>query len=158
MHAPLLAFGFVWMVVATLIGMVLGAKHDTHLETLRQYARDGKLAAYNEATEKYQAGATAHGHSFLFAVILVFGGNDCDKIALCSSHHSFHPVCADLLHDFVDRFRAQSDSPAYDGCRSGIFLDCDYRRLRFRHDGFVAEGRTSRCRPALQPHPTWKSA
>jgi Flp pilus assembly protein TadB len=71
MHAPLLAFGFVWMVVATLIGMVLGAKHDTHLETLRQYARDGKLAAYNEATEKYQAGATAHGHSFLFAVILV---------------------------------------------------------------------------------------
>jgi hypothetical protein len=71
MHAGLLAFGFTWMIVAALIGIVLGAKHDNHLEKLRQYAKDGNLVAYNQDTEKYKAGATVHAHSFLFSVILV---------------------------------------------------------------------------------------
>jgi hypothetical protein len=71
MHAGLLAFGFTWMIVAALIGIVIGAKHDNHLEKLRQYAKEGNLVAYNQDTEKYKAGATAHAHSFQFSVILV---------------------------------------------------------------------------------------
>lgn len=71
MHTVLLAFGFSWMIVAALIGIVLGARHDGHLERLDQFAKQGNLAAYNEETQKYKAGATTHGHSFLFAVIMV---------------------------------------------------------------------------------------
>lgn len=71
MHAVLLAFGFSWMIVAAVIGIVLGAKHDGHLDRLGQHAKQGNLVAYNEETQRYKAGATAHGHSFLFAVILV---------------------------------------------------------------------------------------
>jgi hypothetical protein len=71
MHSVLLAFGFSWMIVAALIGIVLGARHDGHLERLGHAARQGDLAAYNEATQNYKAGATTHGHSFLFAVVMV---------------------------------------------------------------------------------------
>ncbi len=71
MHAGLVAFGFVWMIVAAMIGLVLGAKHDGHLEKLRQYAKDGDLVAYHRDTEKYKAGATVHAHSFLFSVVLI---------------------------------------------------------------------------------------
>ena len=71
MHAGLLAFGFTWMIVAALVGIVLGAKHDHHLEKLRQYAKEGNLAAYHQDTETYKAGATVHAHSFLFSVVLV---------------------------------------------------------------------------------------
>lgn len=71
MHAALLAFGFFWMIVGAIIGVVLGAKHDGHLERLGQYAKQGNLVAYNEETQKYKAGATAHGHTFLFALVMV---------------------------------------------------------------------------------------
>jgi|SRR5208282_2328870 len=71
MHSGLLAFGFTWMIVAALIGIVLGAKHDNHLEKLREYAKEGNLVAYNRDTEAYKAGATVHAHSFLFSVILI---------------------------------------------------------------------------------------
>jgi hypothetical protein len=71
MHAALLAFGFSWMIAAAIIGIVLGAKHDNHLERLSQLAKQGNLVGYNEEAQKYKAGATAHGHSFLFAVVLV---------------------------------------------------------------------------------------
>lgn len=71
MHAALLAFGFSWMIVAAVIGIILGAKHDGHLERLDQLAKQGNLVAYNEETQRYKAGATTHGHSFLFAVIMV---------------------------------------------------------------------------------------
>ena len=71
MHAVLLAFGFSWMIVAAVIGIVLGAKHDGHLERLEQLAKQGNLTAYNKETQNYKAGATTHGHSFLFAVVMV---------------------------------------------------------------------------------------
>lgn len=71
MHAALLAFGFSWMIVAAIIGIVLGAKHDGYLERLGQHAKQGNLVAYNEETQRYKAGATAHGHSFLFATVMV---------------------------------------------------------------------------------------
>jgi hypothetical protein len=71
MHAALLAFGFSWMIVAAVIGIILGAKHDGHLERLGQLAKQGNLVGYNEETQKYKAGATTHGHSFLFAVVMI---------------------------------------------------------------------------------------
>lgn len=85
MHAGLLAFGFVWMIVATLIGMVLGARHDNHLKELRQCANGGDLVAYNERTEAFQAWTTAHAHSFLFSVILVL-------VAMIVTRLPFPPV------------------------------------------------------------------
>jgi hypothetical protein len=85
MHAGLLAFGFTRMIAAALIGLVIGAKHDNHLEKLRQYAKEGNLVAYNQDTEKYKAGATAHAHSFLFSVILVL-------VAMVVARLPFPPV------------------------------------------------------------------
>jgi hypothetical protein len=59
------------MIVAALIGLFFGSRHDRHLENLRRHAEEGNLIAYNRDTEKYKAGATAHAHSFLFSVIVV---------------------------------------------------------------------------------------
>ena len=49
------------MIVAALVGIVLGAKQDNHLEKLRQYAKDENLVADNQDTEKYKAGAITQG-------------------------------------------------------------------------------------------------
>jgi len=90
MHSGLLAFGFTWMIVAALIGIVLGAKHDNHLEKLRQYAKEGNLVAYHQDTEAYKAVATAHAHTFLFSVILVL-------VALILGKLPFPPVVNETI-------------------------------------------------------------
>jgi len=59
------------MIVAALIGLVFGAKHDGHIARLAAQAGQGDLQAHNQETQSFKAGSTAHGHAFLFAVLIV---------------------------------------------------------------------------------------
>jgi len=71
MSAVLLAFGFSWMIVSALIGLVLGAGHDGHISRLAAQAGQGDLLGHNREAQTFKTRATAHGHSFLFAVVTV---------------------------------------------------------------------------------------
>ncbi len=67
----LLVFGFCWMIVAALIGLVLGGRHLRYDEDLALAARTNDLAGYNARQRAFQARATAHAHSFLWSVIAI---------------------------------------------------------------------------------------
>jgi len=64
----LVAFGFCWMVVAALIGLYLGAKHQGHIEQLEAAANSGNLASYHQAFEAYKWRSTVHAHGMLFSL------------------------------------------------------------------------------------------
>lgn len=67
----LLTFGFCWMIVAAMIGLVLGAGHVRHDEELALAAKAGDLVGYNARLLWFNAQATAHGHSFLWSVTAI---------------------------------------------------------------------------------------
>ena len=71
MSAFLLAFGFSWMIVSALIGLVLGAGHDGHIARLATQAEQGDLSSHNQEAQAFKTRATAHGHSFQFSVLMV---------------------------------------------------------------------------------------
>jgi len=59
------------MIVAALIGAVIGVKHERHIEQLGLLAKRGSLAEFHSELEKFKAVSTAHAHSFLFCVVLI---------------------------------------------------------------------------------------
>ena len=64
----LIAFGFGWMVVAALIGLYLGARHEHHLEQLRSAAEIGNLSEYYRIFEAYKWRSSVHAHGMLFSL------------------------------------------------------------------------------------------
>lgn len=64
----LIAFGFGWMVVAALLGLYLGAKHEGHLKDLESAAASGCLAQYHRTFETYKWRASIHAHGMLFSL------------------------------------------------------------------------------------------
>ena len=64
----LIAFGFGWMVVAALIGLHLGARHEGHIEQLRSAAARGDLPEYHRMFEAFKWRGTVHAHGMLFAL------------------------------------------------------------------------------------------
>lgn len=67
----LVAFGFAWMVVAALIGLFLGAKHENHNEALASAAACGNFVEYHRIFEAYKWRSSVHGHSMLFSLSAV---------------------------------------------------------------------------------------
>jgi hypothetical protein len=70
----LMAFGFGWMVVAALIGLYLGAKHESHLGHLAAAAASGDLVEYHKVFDRYKWRASVHAHGMLFALSSVVVG------------------------------------------------------------------------------------
>jgi hypothetical protein len=64
----LIAFGFGWMVVAALIGLYLGAKHERQTDRLRSAAASGNLPEYHRVFEAYKWHSSVHAHGMLFAL------------------------------------------------------------------------------------------
>lgn len=67
-NLTLIAFGFGWMVVAALLGLYLGAKHEGHLGDLGQAAARGDLASYHRIFEAYKWRSSVHAHGMLFSL------------------------------------------------------------------------------------------
>jgi len=67
-NVSLIAFGFGWMVVAALLGLYLGAKHEGHLVDLENAAGSGSLARYHRTFEAYKWRSSIHAHGMLFSL------------------------------------------------------------------------------------------
>lgn len=78
----LIAFGFVWMVVAALFGLILGSKHDDHVQSLIRAAGQMDLSKFYDDLESYKWRATVHAHGMLFSLTSVV-------IGLCLPHIGF---------------------------------------------------------------------
>ena len=70
----LIAFGFSWMVVAALLGLYLGARHETHLENLAGLAERGDLAGFYKTFEAFQWRTSVHAHGMLFSLSAIAVG------------------------------------------------------------------------------------
>ncbi len=64
----LVAFGFGWMVVAALIGLFLGAKHESHVDQLEAAAVSGNLVRYHQIFDAYKWRSSVHAHGMLFSL------------------------------------------------------------------------------------------
>lgn len=73
-NVTLIAFGFGWMVVAALLGLYLGARHEGHLGALEKSAVRGDLASYHRTFEAYKWRSSIHAHGMLFALSSVAVG------------------------------------------------------------------------------------
>lgn len=67
----LIMFGFSWMVVAAIIGLLLAKRHETTVVDLGKIAATGNLAEYHRVYEIYKHHKIVHVHSFLFSVVAV---------------------------------------------------------------------------------------
>jgi len=70
----LLLFGFLWMVVAAIIGFLLAKRHEMALVDLERIAATGNLAEYHRVNDIYKWNKTVHAHTFLFSVVTVTVG------------------------------------------------------------------------------------
>lgn len=70
----LIMFGYCWMVVAALIGLLLAKRHETTLADLERIAAAGDLAEYHRVNDGYKWNKTVHAHSFLFSTVAVTVG------------------------------------------------------------------------------------
>lgn len=70
----LIGFGFLWMAVAALIGLYLGAKHDLHLAALNTSAVLGDLLDYHARFDEYKWRTTMHAHGMLFSLSAIVAG------------------------------------------------------------------------------------
>ena len=86
----LIAFGFGWMVVAALLGLYLGAKHQSHIDHLGNAASAGDLVRYHQEFESYKWRSSVHAHGMLFALSSV-------GVGLVLSRKGFESVPAEAL-------------------------------------------------------------
>ena len=67
----LLLFGFSWMVVSAIIGLLLAKRHEATVEDLGVIAARGDLAEYHRVEVEYKWKKLVHVHAFLFSVVAV---------------------------------------------------------------------------------------
>lgn len=67
----LVMFGFSWMVMGAIIGLLLAKRHETAVGDLEKIAASGNLAEYHRVGEVYKWHKLVHVHSFLFSVVAV---------------------------------------------------------------------------------------
>lgn len=83
MATILILFGFCWMVVAAIIGVLLAKRHETSVGQLEELAAKGNLAEYHRVNVGYKWNKTVHAHSFLFSVVAV-----CIGLAMARMNYS----------------------------------------------------------------------
>ena len=67
----LVMFGYSWMVMAAIIGLLLAKRHETTLGDLERIAATGNLSEYHRVNDGYKWNKTVHAHAFLFSVVSV---------------------------------------------------------------------------------------
>jgi hypothetical protein len=70
----LIAFGFGWMVIAALLGLYLGARHESHTDELQAAAASGNLLRYHQVFDAYKWRSSVHAHGMLFSLSSVVVG------------------------------------------------------------------------------------
>ncbi len=70
----LVMFGFSWMVMAAIIGLLLAKRHEVAVGSLEKIAATGNLAEYHRVYDAYKWNKLVHVHSFLFSVVAVCVG------------------------------------------------------------------------------------
>lgn len=86
----LLAFGFFWIIVGSLIGLSQGLKHSQHLVKLEELATAGDLLGYHHVLSGFKQRTTAHTHSMLFPLVAIV-------IALSMPQTTYHDTSLALL-------------------------------------------------------------
>jgi len=90
MATALILFGFVWMVVAALIGLLLARRHELAQVQLEEIAAKGKLIDYHRVDAVYKWNKTVHAHAFLFSIVAVL-------IGLALSRMNYPEAVTDVL-------------------------------------------------------------
>lgn len=67
----LLGFGFFWMVVGCVLGMVQGIKHIGHHARLDVLAKAGDLRGYHQESSAFKHRTTTHTHTILFSLVAI---------------------------------------------------------------------------------------
>ena len=93
----LISFGFGWMVVAALIGLYLGAKHEGHIEQLRSAAASGSLPEYHRIFEAYKWRSSVHAHGMLFSLSSIGVGSVLSHDGLSKAFHSVELLIGTLI-------------------------------------------------------------
>ncbi len=70
----LVMFGYSWMVMAAIIGLLLAKRHETTLGDLERIAATGNLSEYHRVNDGYKWNKTVHAHAFLFSMVSVTVG------------------------------------------------------------------------------------
>jgi hypothetical protein len=70
----LIAFGFSWMLVAALIGLYLGVRHEAHGLGLARDAESGNLIEYHRRFDAYKWRSSIHAHAMLFSLSSIVVG------------------------------------------------------------------------------------
>ena len=86
----LLGFGFLWMIVGSLVGFSQGLKHEQHHSELEALASAGDLPGYHRALCAFKHKTTTHTHSMLFPLVAIV-------IALSMSQLAFTESFSTLL-------------------------------------------------------------
>lgn len=71
MSTYLLFFGFSWMVVAALIGLVQGVRHARVTARLDALAHSKDVEAYHREVTQFRGNIAVHAHAFLFSVVCI---------------------------------------------------------------------------------------
>ncbi len=67
----LLGFGFFWMIVACVLGLIQGVRHEGHLDRLALLADAGDLRGYHRELSEFKHRTTTHTHSVLFPMVAI---------------------------------------------------------------------------------------
>jgi hypothetical protein len=76
----LIMFGFAWILVASVIGMVLGLSREKKITELEQLAVQARMVDFVNKDWEYRWSKSRHSHSILFAVLCIVVGFALDHI------------------------------------------------------------------------------
>lgn len=77
----LILFGFAWILASALLGLMLAGRHEPHVASLDDLARNGDLFGYHRALDAYKWRVTVHAHGMLFALVTIAIGFALPKMA-----------------------------------------------------------------------------
>jgi len=90
MSDVLILFGFSWIVFSALIGLLVGLRHEPHLEDLGNLARRGDLHGYHVTLDAFKWRVTVHAHGMLFSLVSIV-------IGLCIPKMAYPQLVTDAL-------------------------------------------------------------
>ena len=81
----LIMFGFAWILVASIMGMVLGLSRENRIAELEQLAAQTRLADMVKKDWEYRWLKSRHAHSILFAILCIVVGFALDQVSPVST-------------------------------------------------------------------------
>lgn len=88
----LTVFGFIWLLIGNVIGLVLARRRESHVDEIERLSSVDSLLEFHERDWNYRWNKTCHAHSSLFSLVCVMVG-----IAL----HTFNTPPSTLMNLIV---------------------------------------------------------